>query len=105
MNYPCIIGCQQCGKMTPAFRATKKFCSDRCKTKFRRIKNGMPLTWTPDATKRKVMIGDLPNENQYDLFTIQMVQTDNGLRKIVVNKTTGNLSVFAVQDGKEILIK
>lgn len=105
MNYPCIIGCQQCGKMMPALRPSKKFCSSKCKTRAYRIRNGLPLTWTPDPTKRKVMIGDLPNSNQYELFTTHMIQTDRGLRKVVINKKTGEPTVFAIQDGQEILIK
>jgi hypothetical protein len=105
MNYPCIVGCQQCGKLTTAHRPSKKFCSGKCKIKSYRIKNGLPLTWKPDPAKRKVMIGETPNPNQLDLFTIQMVETSNGLRKIMIDERTGNLSVFAIQDGKEILIK
>jgi hypothetical protein len=105
MNYPCIIGCQQCGKLIPALRPSKKFCSGKCKLKSYRIQNGLPLTWKPDPTKRKVMIGETPNPNQYDLFTIQMVETDKGLRKIMVDKKTGKPTVFAIVDGKEILIK
>lgn len=51
------------------------------------------------------MIGDIPNPNQYDLFTIQVVETEKGLRKIMVDKKTGIPTVFAIVDGKEILIK
>jgi hypothetical protein len=51
------------------------------------------------------MIGETPNTNQYDLFTIQMVQTDKGLRKVMINQKTGIPTVFAIVDGREVLIK
>lgn len=86
----------------PQFRSTKKFCSSRCRQKSYRVINGLPLTWTPDPTKRKVLIGaDLPS-NQ---FASQIMETKHGLRKVYINQLTSEIHVFAIQDGKEILIK
>jgi len=61
MPYPCISYCSQCGKAMPQFHPTKKFCSGKCRQKSYRIANGLPLTWKPDHTKRKVMIGAIQN--------------------------------------------
>ena len=105
MNYPCIIGCQVCGKLMPALRPSKKYCSGKCKLRSYRIKHNLPLTWNPDPTKKKVMIGETPNQNQYDLFTFQIVETERGLRKVVTERATGKLQVFEIKDGKDYLIK
>jgi len=109
MNYPCIIPCQQCGKMMAALRPSKKFCSNRCKIKSYRIKNGLPLTWVrekPNPIQRnfvpRQMGGPAMSAYEYDF---QVVPTDKGLRKVVFNKKTGEITVFKIEDGKEILIK
>jgi hypothetical protein len=102
MNYPCISACSQCGKLMAQFRPSKKFCSGKCKVKAHRIKHNLPLTWKPDPTKRKVMIGD---SHTPDLFRIEMIETEKGLRKVLINRKTGDLTVFAIQDGKEVLIR
>lgn len=60
-----IINCLSCGKRTHAYREEKKFCSPKCRTKAWRVRNGIPLTWQRDSTKRhnyeKVQIGNAPN--------------------------------------------
>ena len=59
MSYPCISNCSQCGKAMPQFHPTKRFCSGKCRQKAYRIANELPLTWKPDPTKRKVLIGGI----------------------------------------------
>ena len=112
MQYPTISNCSVCGKKMAQFRATKIYCGRKCQQRAYRIRNGLPLTWKPDPTKRKV-IGDTSisfpkdwtkgsNGNQFDC---QVLQTAHGVRKVYVNKVTSEVIVFAVKDGKEILIK
>jgi hypothetical protein len=94
------------------FRATKIYCGRKCQQRAYRIRNGLPLTWKPDPTKRKVIGDSLPvlpkdwskgsNGNQFDC---QVLQTAHGVRKIYVNKITSEVIVFGIKDGKEILIK
>ena len=38
-------------------------------------------------------------------YDCQVLQTDKGIRKVYVSKTSGEVIVFEVKDGKEILIK
>ena len=38
-------------------------------------------------------------------YDCQILQTDKGIRKVYVSKTSGEVIVFEVKDGKEILIK
>ncbi len=85
----------------PQFRATKLFCHGKCRQLAYRLRNGLPLSWRPGQTTKKIE----PKEIQGDLFTMQMVSTDKGLRKIIVNKTTGDLLVFSVENGQDRLIK
>lgn len=110
MIYPCISNCSQCGKAMPQFRSTKKFCSSRCRQKSYRVINGLPLTWIPDPTKRKALIGavlpsNLDKGKSGDQFTSQTMETKHGLRRVYINQVTSEVHVFAIQDGKEILIK
>ena len=112
MQYPTISNCSVCGKKMAQFRATKIYCGRKCQQRAYRIRNGLPLTWKPDPTKRKVIGDTLPvfpkdwtkgsNGNQFDC---QVLQTAHGVRKVYVNKVTSEVIVFAVKDGKEILIK
>ena len=37
------ISCMQCNRKTNKSKVTKKFCSNRCRVKFHRIKHGHPL--------------------------------------------------------------
>ena len=110
MQYPTISNCQQCGKRMAQLRETKMYCRPKCRQLAYRIRKGLPLTWKPDPTKKKVY----PNQpierldvkpQHFSDFTTQMVQTEKGLRKILFNKATNEVTVFAIKDGKEILIK
>lgn len=38
-----IICCLQCNRRTIKTKSSKKFCSNRCRVKFHRIKRGHPL--------------------------------------------------------------
>ena len=38
-----VISCMQCNRKTIKTKSTKKFCSNRCRVKFHRIKHGHPL--------------------------------------------------------------
>ena len=38
-----IINCLQCNRRTIQTKSSKKFCSNRCRVKFHRIKHGHPL--------------------------------------------------------------
>lgn len=114
MQYPTISNCSVCAKKMAQFRATKIYCGRKCQQRAYRIRNGLPLTWKPDPTKKKVINGSYPNQpvqrldvkpQHFSDFTTQMVQTEKGLRKILFNKVTNEVTVFAIKDGKEILIK
>lgn len=122
MEYPTITNCSICGKKMAQFRATKMYCGRKCQQRAYRIRNGLPLTWKPDPTKRKEpyvnpirqiggtnMVTFPPGWNkgvngvQYEC---QMLNTEKGVRKVYISKKTGEVIVFSVQpDGKEILIK
>jgi hypothetical protein len=91
-------------------RETKIYCRQKCRQVAYRIRKGLPPTWKPDPTKKKVINGSYPNQpierlDHWVDFTTQMVQTEKGLRKILFNKATNEVTVFAIKDGKEILIK
>jgi hypothetical protein len=95
-------------------RETKIYCRQKCRQVAYRTRKGLPQTWKPDPTKRKVINGSYPNQpierlnekfTHWSDFTTQMVQTEKGLRKIIFNKETNEVTVFAIKDGKEILIK
>lgn len=112
MQYPNISNCSVCGKRMVQLRETKIYCRQKCRQVAYRVRKGLPLTWKPDPTKRKV-IGDTSisfpkdwtkgsNGNQFDC---QVLQTAHGVRKVYVNKVTSEVIVFEVKDGKEILIK
>lgn len=82
---------------------------------------GLPLTWKPDPTKRKDYqnpIRQMGGSNMPALpmnwnkginngiaYDCQILQTDKGIRKVYVSKTSGEVIVFEVKDGKEFLIK
>ncbi len=38
-----LINCLQCNRKTYKTKSSKKFCSNRCRVKFHRIKHGHPL--------------------------------------------------------------
>ena len=110
MQYPNISNCSVCGKRMVQLRETKIYCRQKCRQVAYRIRKGLPPTWKPDPTKKKVY----PNQpierldvkpQHFSDFTTQMVQTEKGLRKILFNKATNEVTVFAIKDGKEILIK
>lgn len=112
MQYPNISNCSVCGKRMVQLRETKIYCRQKCRQVAYRVRKGLPLTWKPDPTKRKVIGDSLPvlpkdwskgsNGNQFDC---QVLQTAHGVRKIYVNKITSEVIVFGIKDGKEILIK
>lgn len=121
MEYPTISNCSVCGKKMAQFRSTKKFCGRKCQQRAYRIRKGLPLTWKPDPTKRKEQIGGGNMYTRLDIretlplnwnkgnggiqYDCQILDTDKGIRKVYVNKESGEVIVFAVQDGREILIK
>jgi hypothetical protein len=95
-------------------RETKIYCRQKCRQVAYRIRKGLPPTWKPDPTKKKVINGSYPNQpiqrldarpQHFSDYTTQMVQTEKGLRKILFNKVTNEVTVFSIKDGKEILIK
>jgi len=101
-----------------ALRPSKKFCSNKCKIKSYRIKHGLPLTWVREKPYvnpiRPTQTGGIsmptfPKDWNKGVggiaYDCQIVQTDRGVRKIYVNKATGEIIVFKIEDGKEILLK
>lgn len=106
MQYPNISTCQQCGKRMVQLRETKMFCKPKCRQLNYRLRKGLPLTWKPDSTKKKPVDLSLARmEHTIVDYTTQLVQTKHGLRKILFNKVTNEVNVFAIKDGKEFLIK
>ena len=125
MEYPTISNCSVCGKKMAQFRSTKIYCGRKCQQRAYRIRHNLPLTWKPDPTKRKEINGAYQNPirqmggggmptlplnwnkgiNNGIAYDCQILKTDKGIRKVYVNKTSGEVIVFEVKDGKEILIK
>ena len=107
------------------FRSTKIYCGRKCQQRAYRVRHNLPLTWKPDPTKRKEINGAYQNPirqmggggmptlplnwnkgiNNGIAYDCQILKTDKGIRKVYVNKTSGEVIVFEVKDGKEILIK
>lgn len=129
MEYPTISNCSVCGKKMAQFRSTKIYCGRKCQQRAYRVRHNLPLTWKPDPTKRKdyqnpirqMGGGDMTKRldesirstfplnwnkgNNGIAYDCQILQTDKGIRKVYVSKTSGEVIVFEVKDGKEILIK
>ena len=121
MQYPNISNCSVCGKRMVQLRETKIYCRQKCRQVAYRIRKGLPLTWKPDPTKRKDYqnpIRQMGGSNMPALpmnwnkginngiaYDCQILQTDKGIRKVYVSKTSGEVIVFEVKDGKEFLIK
>ena len=113
MQYPNISNCSVCGKRMVQLRETKIYCRQKCRQVAYRIRKGLPLTWKPDPTKRKVIGDSMPalpmnwnkGINNGIAYDCQILKTDKGIRKVYVSKTSGEVIVFEVKDGKEFLIK
>jgi len=100
--------------MMAALRPSKKFCSHKCRTKSYRIKHGLPLTWVREKPYvNPIQRNFVPRQNggpnminpKLVSFDCQFVQTEKGVRKVCVNQKTGEILVFKIEDGKEIMIK
>ncbi len=111
MEYPLLSNCSVCGKKMAQFRATKMYCGRKCQQRAYRVRNGLPLTWTPDPTKKNSIRQDdvrFPlnwNKPHNGLnYECQILETDKGVRKIYVNKSSGEIYVFKLEDGKEVLL-
>ncbi len=119
MQFPIISNCSVCGKKMAQFRSTKMYCGRKCQQRAYRVRKGLPLTWKPDPTKRKdtnpirqiggPSMATFPaNWNKPGngiAYDCHLYKTDRGVRKVYTNLKTGELFVFEVKDGKEILIK
>ena len=82
-----------------------------------RIRRGMPTSWVPDPNYRKPAdqyensisqrrpITGSNNFSPQHVIETHFVNGPKGMRKVLINKTTGDVIVFGVENGKEILIK